>query len=245
MLDLELIKSIVTSDVFKGVAAVGGVFISALVALYYRQKARRAYRKGSLPEEVKVVCNIFEDNEDGTTTHKPRTSESPQPIARAFPNPVMAEKIVAATTRCDASKPGGAFIMMNDPADQQRFVKVVRDIASEQGGDGQLARQYDLPVVKKVGYACVTFAPDGDQRKVRIDLISSRNLKRFCDSEFVQRLTNRQDEGSHDDLEAIFSFAAEREYAKHPHAAFYAIRVSHAFTAIGVPQEIIDELSDE
>ncbi len=194
--------------------------------LWQRRRARRAFAAGELREEVIVVANIIDD-EGGQLLLKPRTVESAMPLLRSFPNPILAAEIIAATKRCHTKTVEGAFVRLLDQKTHGILMKRVVDIASSLGVEGHVARMCGRAIVKNECYVCITFSPDGPHRKIRIDLISEVNLKKFLDPEFVARLSNRPEEGSHADLEAIFRFCAEKVFGQKPDTTrSYVRRVS-------------------
>ncbi len=188
---------------------------SAILTLNARRKAKKALRSGDLREEVILTAIIIdEDDATGKVYLKPRTAVSAEPIRRSFPNSALVDEIIAATKRCDDSATG-SFIQLKDPKMHRTFMKRVVDMVSELGGAGHIARACGGEYVEYIVFVCVTFSMDGPHRKIRIDVIAEHDLPKFSDEEFVKRITNRPEEGSHADLAAILQVCAGYQYGDH------------------------------
>lgn len=186
-----------------------GAILVWLVSRVRLRHERRRLQRGRLPHEVIVTVSIFDDEPDGMVLLKPRTAQSAQPIDRAFPNPALVDMIVKATERCDDTALG-SFIILPDAQMHETFMRRVRDIASELGGPGHIVRACGGEYREYICYVCCSFSMEGPHRKIRIDLIGECDLKRLTDGDFIARVTNRPDEGSHADLLAILRICAEK-----------------------------------
>ncbi len=207
-----------------------GLATVAAFSYLNHRRIRRALRQGHLPHEVIVTVCIFDEQPDGRVFIKPRTVQSAEPILRAFPNPALVDMIIKATKRCDTTALG-SFIMLGDPTMHHTFMKRVVDIVSELGGPGHIVRACGGTFVEYVCYCCVTFSMDGPHRKVRIDLISEQDLPQLVDENYVARLTNRPEEGSHADLVAILQVCARKHQERSSDVATYVRRVSISIPA--------------
>lgn len=198
--------------------AVLGALVGATGAwLYTRWKfnrARKAFHSGELPHEVVVVATTLEPRSDGFFMLKPRTVEAAYPLRQAFPNDVLAAQVVKATQRCNTEAVSDSFVVLPDQKMHNVFMKHVVDIASELGAAGHILRMCDQKVINNDCYVCVTYAVDGFHKRIRIDLISEENLRRFLDADFEAHLQQREDEGSHADLIELFSICAQKRFSE-------------------------------
>ena len=194
------------------------------IALRYRDK--KAFQTGNLRHEVIVVANTIEREGNGVLVLKPRTAQSAEPLLRAFPNPILAEQIVAATVRCNNVTPEGMFIRLTNPVSHEVFLKRVVDIVSELAAEGHILRMNGRTVNENECYVTTTFSAHGPHRKIRLDIISAANLKKFLDPAFGSTLTHRADEGSHADLASVFTICATQVFNDYDASRQYVRRVS-------------------
>ena len=206
------------------------ILIGFLFAWVYtrvlRYRDAKAFQTGNLRHEVIVVANTIERERNGTQVLKPRTAQSAEPLLRAFPNPILAEQIVAATLQCSNATPEGMFITLTNPVSHEVFLKRVVDIVSELGAEGHVLRMNGRAVHENECYVCATFSAHGPHRKIRLDIISSANLKKFLDPSFGIALTYRADEGSHADLAAVFTICAAKVFGNYDVSRQFVRRVS-------------------
>lgn len=80
-------------------------------------------------------------------------------------------------------------------------------------------------VHKNACYVCATFSAHGLHRKIRLDIISAENLKKFIDPAFGATLTHRADEGSHADLASVFTVCAAKVFNDHDTKRAFVRRV--------------------
>lgn len=220
---LSLVSWELVGKVLAGLGGIAGTY--ALLA-WRRAKNRREYNAGLLRGEMLVVANILEKDDTGAWYLKPRTVSASTRLLDAFPNEVTVDKIIAATRKCDTSSPETSFIVLPDAADQNRLMKRIVDRVSEIAANGHVARMCNAPIEKMDCYCCFTFATDGGDRKLRIDVIHGSTLEMFLDDDFVDSLCFRQEEGSHADMARVFAMCAKMHFGGAPDAASYVRRVS-------------------